>query len=100
MQQHITSSFQKYIETLMEDTYRYFSSVVKSTNRNCFHLACQNKYRACSGIMEYMFEELGDVRLQLDGHQMEYFQQVNGCFNREEDRVDPRLYEDTVQLIE
>ena len=42
--------------------------------------------------MEYMFEELGDFKLHLDGYQLEYFQQVNGCFHREEDRVDPRLY--------
>ena len=65
---------------------------VKDTNRNCFHLASLNKYQRCFLTMEYMFEELADYGIHLDGHQLEYFQQVNACFNRDEEKVDPRLY--------
>lgn len=39
---------------------------VKSTNRNCFHLACLNRYQRCLNILEYMFEELSNVNIDLD----------------------------------
>lgn len=34
--------------------------------------------------MEYMFEVLGDFRLHIDNHILEYYNQVNTCFHREE----------------
>lgn len=50
--------------------------------------------------MEYMFQELGDINLHLDGQKLDYYTQVNACFHREEERVDPRSYEDTLALVE
>jgi hypothetical protein len=99
MQQSITELYQKYVVTLTNDTFQYFTAVVQNTNRNCFHLASLNRYQRCFNTMEYMFEELGDVQIHLDGHSLEYYNQVNACFHREEDRIDPRLYEDTIPLI-
>lgn len=50
--------------------------------------------------MEYMFEALGDIHLHIDHNVLDYYGQVNACFHREEDRTDPRLFTDTVNLVE
>lgn len=92
MQKAITQSYLNYVTKLIEDTYSYFTSCIKNTNRNCFHLASLNRYQRCFITMEYMFDELGDINLHLDGHQLQYYQEVNNCFHRDEERVDPRLF--------
>lgn len=56
MQAVITGLYEKYVNILVFDTFNSFTSVVKSNNRNCFHLACLNRYQRCTNILEYMFE--------------------------------------------
>lgn len=47
-----------------------------------------------------MFQELGDFNLHLDGHTLQIYEQVNGCFKSEDYKIDPRSFEDTLALIE
>ena len=46
-----------------------------------------------------MFEALGDIHLHIDNHILEYYSQVNACYHREEEKTDPRLFEDTIALV-
>ena len=84
MQDQITQAYESYVHTLLATIYEAFSTVVKNTNRNCFHLASLNRYQRCYNIMEYMFEALGDIHLHIDNHILEYHHQVNACFHCEE----------------
>lgn len=72
---------------------------LKNNNRNCFHLASLNRYQGCFNTIEFMFEELGNLDLCLDSSTLQQYEQVNACFP-ENSRVDPRLFEDTLSLIQ
>lgn len=74
-------------------------ATLKTNNRNCFHLACLNRYQGCFNTIELMFEELNNFDLRLDHTTQQYYEQINSCFP-ENSRVDPRLFEDTLSLIQ
>lgn len=56
MQQTITGLYEQYIFTMMDATRKDFLSIVKNTNRNCFHLGCLNRYQRCYSTLEYIFD--------------------------------------------
>jgi hypothetical protein len=87
------------VYTLLTTINESFAAVVKNTNRNCFHLVSLNRYQRCSNTLEFMFEALGDIHLHIDNHILEYYSQINACFYREEEKTDPRLFEDTIALV-
>jgi len=51
MQQTITNLYEKYVNNVILDTFNALTAVVENNNRNCFHLACLNKYQRCSNIL-------------------------------------------------
>lgn len=63
---------------------------VKNTNRNCFHLACLNRYRGCCNTLQSMLEELSDINLQLEPASLQQYEEA-GPLQPVKDRADPRL---------
>jgi hypothetical protein len=66
LQESITNLYQGYVSSMVSETYRLFMTPVKATNRNCFHLACLNRYQRCLNVLEYMFEELSNFNIDID----------------------------------
>jgi ankyrin repeat protein len=91
MQGAVSDAYEKYVMDLVKDTFEVFATALKSTNRNCFHLASLNRFQGCYNTLEVMFEELADINLHLDATALQLYHQVNACFP-ENSRIDPRLF--------